>query len=175
MLLVQKHIFTMYSVLGRLFFSVLETSFSVVIWFEKFLTWRSLLSLCLSLPYEMSFFPSALFEVFYHWLPAIFLYCVLALFYLLYLYCLSFTELLGSWIEFPPNLDKKCWSLVLQICILFLLLFQLWNYSILYHMQLAPLFQAFYFFFSSLFCILDSLLLWLYVHWCFYSAVAIFM
>ena len=96
------------------------------------------------------FFPSALFEVFYHWLPAIFLYCVLALFYLLYLYCLSFTELLGSWIEFPPNLDKKCWSLVLQICILFLLLFQLWNYSILYHMQLAPLFQAFYFFFSIL-------------------------
>ena len=55
MLLVQKDIFTMYGVLGRLFFSVLETSFSVVIWFEKFLTWRCLLSLCLALPYEMSF------------------------------------------------------------------------------------------------------------------------
>ena len=145
-----------------------------MIWFEKFRTRKSLLSLYLSL-LKMSLS----FSSFWHILLLIsssFLYCVLALFYLLYLHCLSFTELLRYWMEFPPNLQKKkCWSLFLQISNLFFqLLLQLWKYSILSHRKLAVFFQGFYLFVSSLFCILDSLLLWLYVHWC-SSAAAILM
>ena len=110
-------------------------------------------------------FPLALFDIFYCWFRAVF-YIVSWHYFTCYIY-IAWASLSFSDIEWSSHQiwKKKCWSLFLQIANLFFqLLFQLRKYSILSHRKLAVFFQGFYLFVSSLFCILDSLLLWLYVH-----------